>query len=330
MDNDVLATLTDKVFLYTIPAGKTEADVFAALEYQEDVLPDGAADGTILGRNGLQLTPATGLTVSGTSATFTPAAAGTYAFIYKIAEGAQTALYEKQSFTPGESVKGYFWDYTYEDQTGKDANVYATYYQQTVATPETYAQPATAPTFFYGQSVAGLYVIDENGTVRQAYGTAHTGTTYYLAPVALTAAELGELTTVDGLYVFNSSKYYPASGNKVDGTTYYHAPVAVQTLAYANIQAQITAGNLFTDAGTTAVTAVPTNATVGTIYYLKSGTEYNRVVLLPEHADGYYILSHSSKQACPAGETAIDGGTYYDRYWFYNGANYAVKVIKVE
>ena len=69
MDNDVLATLTNKVFLYTIPAGKTEADVFAALEYQEDVLPDGAADGTILGRNGLQLTPATGLTVSGTSAT---------------------------------------------------------------------------------------------------------------------------------------------------------------------------------------------------------------------------------------------------------------------
>lgn len=330
MDNDVLATLTDKVFLYTIPAEKTEADVFAALEYQEDVLPDGAADGTILGRNGLQLTPATGLTVSGTSATFTPAAAGTYAFIYKITEGAQTALYEKQSFTPGESVKGYFWEYTYEDQTGKDANVYATYYEQTVATPETYARPATAPTFFYGQSVAGLYVIDENGTVIQAYGKAHTGTTYYLAPVAVTAEELAALTSVDGLYVFNSSKYYPASGNKVDGTTYYHEPAVVQPLAYADIQAQITAHNLFTDAGITAVTAVPTNATVGTIYYLKSGTEYNRVVLLPQHADGYYILSHSSKQACPAGETAIDGGTYYDRYWWYDGAEYAVKVIKVQ
>ena len=331
MDNDVLATLTDKVFLYTIPAGLTEADVFAALEYQEDVLPDGAAAGTILGRNGKQLTPATGLTVSGTSATFTPAAGGTYAFIYKITEGAQTALYEKQSFTPGASVKGYFWDYTYEDQTGKDANVYATYYQQTVATPETYAQPATAPTFFYGQTLSGsgLYVKDES-TVKPTYGTAHTGTTYYLEPVVLTAAELDALTTVDGLYTQSGSKYYPASGNKTDGVTYYKAPVEVQPLAYADIAAQITAHNLFTDAGTTEVTAVPTNATVGTIYYLKSGTVYNRVVLLPEHADGYYILSHSSKQACPDGETAIDGGTYYDRYWFYNGANYAVKVIKVE
>ena len=331
MDNDVLATLTDKVFLYTIPAGLTEADVFAALEYREDVLPDGAAAGTILGRNGKQLTPATGLTVSGTSATFTPAAAGTYAFIYKIAEGTQTALYQKQSFTAGASVKGYFWDYTYEDQTGKDANVYATYYQQTKANPETYAQPAIAPTFFYGQTLSGsgLYVKD-GSTVKPTYGTAHTGTIYYLAPVALTPAELGELTTVDGLYEKSGSNYIPTSGDKDANVTYYHAPVAVQPLAFAEIAAQIEAHNLFTDAGTTEVTAVPTNTTVGTTYYLKSGTVYNRVVLLPEHADGYYILSLSSKQACPAGEKAIDGYTYYDRYWFYDGANYAVKVIKVE
>ena len=331
MKDDALETLTtEKATLFTIPAGKTEADILAALTYREDVLPDGAAAGTILGRNGIQLTPATGLTVSGTSATFTPAAAGTYAFIYKITEGAQTALYEKQSFTPGASVKGYFWDYTYEDQTGKDANVYATYYRQTVATPETYAQPATAPTFFYGQSVAGLYVIDENGTVRQAYGTAHTGTIYYLAPVAVTAEELAALPNADGLYAPSGSRYIPTSGDKDANITYYHAPVAVQTLAYADIQAQITAGNLFTDAGTTAVTAVPTNATEGNTYYLKSGTVYNRVVLLPEHADGYYILSHSSKQACPAGEKAVAGATYYDRYWWYDGAEYAVKVIKVQ
>ena len=278
MDNDVLATLTNKVFLYTIPAGLTEADVFAALEYQEDVLPDGAAAGTILGK---QLTPATGLTVSGTSATFTPAAAGTYAFIYKITEGAQTALYEKQSFTPGASVKGYFWDYTYNAASG-DAQAGVTYYTHNTET-DTYTAYAGDP-LFYGQSVIAL-----------------------------------------SLYYKTGEYYYPDGGAIVTNSDYYYTEDAGTTYKKAtNIKyADFATAGLYTLEGTT-YTAVAANAapSVNTKYYQRTGGAgtaadpytYTLCVIEPQQLSSVYTLVNSaSKQACPDGETAIDGGTYYDR-----------------
>lgn len=92
-EGDALVTLTGKAALYSIPAGKTEADVVDAMQMQDD----DAAAGTIKGRSGLVLTEATstltnsvefgadGNAISvGTNQVlrFTPAAATTYAFVY--------------------------------------------------------------------------------------------------------------------------------------------------------------------------------------------------------------------------------------------------------
>ena len=90
--NGALQTLTGKAALYTIPAGKTEAEVIDALQMQDD----DAAAGTIKGRSGLVLTEAT-LTLTNSveygvdgnaisvgtdqAAKFT-ASAGIYAFVY--------------------------------------------------------------------------------------------------------------------------------------------------------------------------------------------------------------------------------------------------------
>lgn len=87
-----LQTLTDKAYLYTIPDGKTEAEVIDALQMRDD----DAATGTIKGHNGLVLTETTfeltniiehasGFPINvGTNQVlrFTPAAATTYAFVY--------------------------------------------------------------------------------------------------------------------------------------------------------------------------------------------------------------------------------------------------------
>lgn len=117
-----------KSVLYTMSAAKTEAEVMDALNVQAYDSPDGT---TIKGRNGLILNPATlandittivgpdgnDITVAaGTAAKFTPAA-GNYAYVYKVSDGSETAIYTAVSFDAEPT------DWTtagiyYEDPTG--------------------------------------------------------------------------------------------------------------------------------------------------------------------------------------------------------------------
>jgi len=309
-----LATLTNKAALYVIPDGKTEAEIGDALQIREDVLPDGAAEGAILGRNGILLTPAefsltnkitttdgAVLTVGDNkAATFTPAAPvapatmTTYAFVYtqQAAFGAPTEKYEVKTFAEGASVKNYYCDYRYEDRTGEDAREGDQYYTKSdgeVFTP--LAVPA--PDLYYGQSVNGLK-IKENDHIYNTYGKARTGITY-----------------VD------------ATGQPIISVTY--AAFATTTL-YKQVGGDYTQS---TD-------AAPTDD----IYYQRTGGAgtaanpytYTRCVILPQQINGYYIRHDFMPGAyikCPDGEKAILGKTYYDRYLINNGL-YAVKVIKVK
>jgi len=365
--NNALAALTTgdvtvagNAALYLIPDGKSEAEIYAALKIQEkDRVPEGVA---ILGRNGIELkaattealtltnkipdaagveqevyTPANNTDETKKAAYFTPTAptgdaqVKTYAFVYT--QTANTSEEEKfevvsENIVAGTtSVKGYYCNYEYVDQANKDAidGVGITYY--TKSDGEVYAIPATAPVFFYGQSVSGLYVKNGNGEyVKLAYGTAQTGTTYYLAPVAATAEELAGLADANGLYLPNgATKYTPANGAINPGTTYYKAPVAVTMLPFANFGT-----SLFKKEGTDIVAV--TEATPGaTTEYYTDAAGTNRVYILPQQANGYYLrIDHAadSYYACPAGETALAGKTYYDRYLINNG-DYTIKVIKV-
>ena len=73
-----------------------------------------------------------------------------------------------------------------------------------------------------------------------------------------------------------------------------------------------------------------TEPDANTAYYQKNGSVYNRVYILPQPSAGYYLRYETpSYNPCPAGETALPGKTYYDRYVVNNGV-YAVKVIKVQ
>jgi len=98
-----------KSVLYTMSTLKSEAEVMDALNVQAYDSPDGT---TIKGRNGLNLNPATltndittivgpdgnDITVAaGTAAKFTPAA-GNYAYVYKVSDGSETAIYTAVSF----------------------------------------------------------------------------------------------------------------------------------------------------------------------------------------------------------------------------------------
>lgn len=143
-ENDALATLTGKAALYDVPAGKTEAEIADALTMQNNILPEGATTGTIMGRNGIQLPPVD-LTLTnqiittdgvvktvGTdqAATFTPAAAGSYAFVYTQtpASGNPSEKFEAKTFAPGASVKGYYCNYEYISQDGMNTTAGVVYY----------------------------------------------------------------------------------------------------------------------------------------------------------------------------------------------------------
>ena len=304
-NSETPATLTDKAFLYTIPDGMTEKEVLAALEYQED----DAAAGTIKGRNDLVLTEAAGLSIDGTKATFTPAALvapetqRTYAFVYKIAEGTQTAKYEPVTFAAGADVKDavntnerFYCDYQYENKQGTDAIVDETYYVHD-AENDTYTVPATAPTFFYGQNAYNMSLYYKSGEYYYLAGDkVATGTTYYIRSGA---------------------------GTELDPYTY----AEITSIAYENF----TTAGLYTYDGID-YTPVAANTEPGdnTVYYQKVGDEYKRCVILPEQLPEIYIRKDAYMQLCPAGEKAVAGKKYYDRYWWYNGANYAVKVIIVQ
>lgn len=304
-EGDALVTLTGKAALYTIPAGKTEAEVVDALQMQDD----DAATGTIKGRSGLVLTNATStltnsvefgadgnaITVATDQALrFTPAAATTYAFVYT-----------KKAATTGNDVVKYQalnWDdfaagqtkyrYDYKAPAATDAQKGVKYFSKNAS--DVY----TMETAFIGQGVSNLYV-DNAGTKEAASGYAATGTTYYY--------------TVD------------------NGQTY----TAAHNVAYADF-AGATDLYTFDSATSTYTLKTDTKPQDGTAYYQRTGTGtttdpyvYTYCVILPQQTTGWYELDETKYVKVEATESKVVGQTYFDKYVKNDGEYYA-KVIKVQ
>ena len=296
LPNGNLATLTGKAALYTIPAGKTEAEVVDALTLQDD----DAEDGTIKGRSGLVLTSAD-LTLTNKvefgvddnaidvetdqAAKFTPTANTTYAFVYtKTAATETTEIFQPVTIAEGNSVFGYY-RYGLKNAPGGDVQEGVQYFIDNQTPVEE---------VFLGQTVSNLYLDDEGNTIASGYAV--TGTTYYY--------------TIDG------GRSYKAAHN----------------VAYEEFKT----AELYTLSGTTYTAKTGDTPAPNTAYYFKeTNGSYTYCVILPQQTnptggDRLKIANTSSKQvACGKNEKAIKGMPYFDMYTQNNGVYYT-KVIKVQ
>jgi len=282
-EGDALVTLTGKAALYTIPAGKTEAEVVDALQMQDD----NAAAGTILGRSGLVLTEATsaltnsvefgadGNAISvGTdqALSFTPTAATTYAFVYtKTAADPANDVekYQAQNwanFAAGQTK----YRYDYKAPAATDAQKGVKYFSEAGGVYTMIAKP------FIGQGVGNLY-LDAAGA-QIASGYAATGTTYY--------------------YTVNNGLTYQAATN-----------IAYEAFATTT---------LYTDpACTTAKTE--TTPVDGQAYYDATG---KYCVILPQQTTGWYELDETTYVVANETAEVV-GQTYFDKYTKNDGEYYA-------
>ncbi len=305
--NGALQTLTGKAALYTIPAGKTEADVIDALQMRDD----DAATGTIKGRSGLVLTEAAftltnsveygvdGNAISvGTNqaAKFTAAGADTYAFVYiKKAPTTTTDKFQPVTKADGASVDG-FYRFALTAAPAGDVQKGVKYFPDNTAA-------ADMLTVFVGQGISNLYTRTGAGTTADPY----------------------VYTIASGYAVTGTSYYYTLD----HGMTYLEA----YNVAYADFEG---ATDLYTyDSGTSTYNlktdAAPVN---GTAYYRKTtvGTEnvYTYCVILPEQTTGKYVIDEAAdKVACGASDVAVKGMTYFDKYTKNDGVYYT-KIIKVQ
>lgn len=315
-EGDAIVDINGKAALYTIPAGKTEAEVIDALQMQDD----DAADGTIKGRSGLVLTNATSeltntvqygadgnpinITATGTekkALSFNPTASTTYAFVYtKTAATPDNNVVKYQalnwaSFAAGQTK----YRYDYKAPAATDAQKGVKYFLRTGDTaPYTY----TLQTPFIGQGVGNLYLDAAGNTIARGY--AATGTTYY--------------------YTTDHGKTYKAAHNVV------YADFATATG---------TAADLFTfnGSGYTAKDPAKTDPTEfdGVALYQRTGagtTEspyvYTYCVILPQQTTGWYELD-TTKYVAADEAAQVVGQTYFDKY-IKNDGEYYTKVIKVQ
>ena len=294
-------TYWTKAALYTIPAGKTEADVVDALQMQDD----DAADGTIKGRSGLVLTEAAftlvdkveygvdgnPVAVSENQALrFTPAAATTYAFVYEKKRATTTTeKFQPVSKTKGASVAGLY-RYALKNAPAGDVKKGVTYF--------TASDKDMVSNIFLGQGVSNLYLDADGNTIAKGY--AATGTTYY--------------------YTVNHGMSYKAAHNV--------------TFA-ANMLDGLYEEDTTTTPSTFKVTTDTGLPTEGKAYYYKDGTDYVYCVFLPQQTnpaggDRLKIVDETApKILCTASMKAVVGMTYFDKYTQNNGVYYT-KVIKVQ
>ena len=300
-EGDALVTLTGKAKLYTIPAGKTEAEVVDALQMQDD----DAATGTIKGRSGLVLTEVTAATLvdkvefgadgnaidvaTDQALSFTPTAATTYAFVYTktAADPANDVVkYEAlnwDNFKTGQTK----YRYAYKNPAQTDAQKGVKYFKED-------AGVYTMQTPFVGQGVGNLYLDDLGNTIASGYAV--TGTTYY--------------------YTTDNGMSYKAAHN-------------VEWADFA------TATDLYTFDGTDYTAKTGTAPVDGTAYYRRTGTGdasdpyvYTYCVILPQQTTGWYELDTTTY--VKATETAeVVGQVYFDKYTKNDGVYYT-KVIKVQ
>jgi len=315
LPNGNLATLTGKAALYTIPTGKTEAEVIDALSLQDENAT-GAATGTITGRSGLVLTPATLVTAAAdideageyalTNAVeygadgnkidvetdqalrFQPAANTTYAFVYtkQAANPASgTPIYQPVTKTAGNPVGNNVYRYALKAGEAGDVQKGVTYFAKGDGTEN-------AITAFMGQNVSNLY-LNATGT-QQASGLAKTGTSYWytddnglsfkeVAPIVY--ASFKEATDI---YTFDGTNYnLKTDESPADGTAYYK------------------------------------KTTVGSV------DTYTFCVIYPQRAEDLFVIDTNEANILQATGNAVTGMIYLDKYTQNNGVYY-VKVIKVQ
>lgn len=322
-EGDALVTLTGKAALYTIPAGKTEAEVVDALQMQDD----DAATGTVKGRSGLVLTNATStltnsvefgadgnaISVATNQALrFTPTANTTYAFVYT--KTAPTAANDDvkyqalkwENFKTGQTKYRYDYkapthSYYNNNGTTDDTNDDIEYFdaQKGVKYFSVSGGVYTMiPKPFIGQGVGNLYLDAAGNTIASGYAV--TGTTYY--------------------YTTDNGQTYKAAHN----------------VAYADFAAgTATAADLFTFDGTTYTAKTDAAPVDGTAYYKRTGVGtttdpyvYTYCVILPQQTTGWFELD--TTKYVEATETAeVVGQTYFDKYT-KNDGEYYTKVIKVQ
>ena len=297
LDHSTVQKLTGKAALYTIPAGKTEAEVVDALSMQDD----DAATGTIKGRNGLVLTEAamslTGrvnygvddnpIIVGGDKvARFTPTANTTYAFVYtKKAATTNEEKFQPVSKTKGASVAGLY-RYALKNAPAGDVKKGVTYF--------TASDKDMVSNIFLGQGVSNLYLDAAGNTIASGY--AKTGTTYY--------------------YTTDNGMSYKAAH-----------PVAYADFATAE---------LYTEAAGVYTAKSDATPVDGTAYYYKeTDNSYTYCVILPQQTnpaggDRLKIVDETAaKILCTASKKAVVGMTYFDKYTKNDGVYYT-KVIKVQ
>ena len=299
---------TDKdAALYTIPAGKTEAEVVDALQMQDD----DAATGTVKGRSGLVLTEAAftltnsvefgadGNAISvgdDQSLRFTPEAGKTYAFVYT-KKAPTTAgnndYYQALNWANFEAGQTKY-RYDYKAPAATDAQKGVKYFKEDGGV-------YTMQTAFIGQGVGNLYIRTGAGTTVDPYvytiasGYAVTGTDYYYTlDNGMTYTKAANIPYANfagatDLYTFDGSVYTPKTdADPVDGTAYYQ---------------KIT-------------------------YPAPLGDVYTYCVILPEQTTGWNELD--TTKYVKATETAeVVGQTYFDKYTKNDGVYYT-KVIKVQ
>ena len=295
-----LQDLTDKVALYTIPNGKTEAEVVDALQMQDD----DNASGTIKGRNGVVLTTQT-LTLTNTvnygvdgnaieipaegtekkAAKFTPTAPAspetvrTYAFVYtkQQANPANTTdMYQPVTKAAGASVNGLYRFALVAAPTGSDVQKGVTYFSNNNAS-------AASISAFLGQSVSNLYLDNAGNTIASGYAV--TGTTYY--------------------YTTDHGMSYQAATN-----------ISYESFASTT---------LYKDANKTTL-KTETKPLDGQAYYDANG---KYCVILPQQTTGLYVINEATKVQCNSTDVAVAGMTYFDKFTKNNGVYYT-KVIKVQ
>lgn len=302
--NGKLQSLSGKASLYIITGGKTqtEAEVVDALTYREDDLPAGSASGTILGRNGLLLTPATidltnevqfgvdgnVITVGDNEAAkFTPTGSTTYAFVYtKEAPQGHTTLFQPASFDNLDGKTKCRYDYAAAD--AGDVKAGTDYF---TSDGTNYAKADV----FLGQSATGLYVSSGGGVFN---------------------------ISTDEHVKTSRNYYYTENG----GQSYEK----VRKVAYEDFTTTVASGDvLFVKNGDdyTPVASTVTNPDMGTTYYKKEGNKYYLCLICPQQTTGLFVLTRTRVVADET--TAVEGQTYFDRYYKYAGVYYS-KVIKVQ
>jgi hypothetical protein len=320
-EGDAVVNLSGKAALYTIPSGKTEADVVDALSMRDD----DAATGTIKGRSGLVLTEATlkligrvNYGVDGNAiivgankvSYFSPTANTTYAFVYtKQAANPSNDVVKYQplafaNFATGQTKYRYAYkaatrtyhndngttDDTTDDTNYFDAQKGVKYFSRTGSGTDLDPYVYTMETAFIGQGVGNMYLDAAGNTIARGY--AKSEVTYY--------------------YTTDHGMTYKAAHN----------------LAYEDFAST----TLYKDpACTTEFTAAEkaSGPVDGTAYYYKdSGDNKFYCVILPQQTKTWFELD-TDTYVVATETTAVTGQTYFDKYT-KNDGEYYTKIIKVQ